>query len=131
MPQVTINNEEAETYFHSALCNGGLSDLPGYGLQLHYEPQHYKEAKISLKAKTHDAVCYEDVLLEILKMGNPLSIKDIEGEGEYDSDISLTDLHERMQLVPVNSILQMVNGEDDAITADVIMQTVFFKEIIF
>jgi hypothetical protein len=43
----------------------------------------------------------------------------------------MKDIHEKVQNTEAKWLLQMENGEDDATTADCILQTVFFGEIIF
>jgi hypothetical protein len=56
---------------------------------------------------------------------------DEEGEGENDSTISLSDVHERVSQTPIKFLTDMITENDDAETADVIIQTVFYKDIIF
>jgi hypothetical protein len=56
---------------------------------------------------------------------------DEEGEGENDSTISLSDVHERVPQTPIRFLTDMINENDDAETADVIIQTVFYDDIIF
>jgi hypothetical protein len=75
--------------------------------------------------------CFEDVLMEMLRMGKTLTMVDEEGEGDNNSTITLKDVHERVSNTPVRHLMDMINEDDDADTADVIIQTVFFNEIIF
>jgi len=129
--KIILTNEESETMFHTALCNV-LSYILGYGLDLSYDEQDYKAASQKLKSeKPNEIVCYEDVLLEILRMGNTLTLVDEEGEGENDSTISLSDVHDRVSQTPIRFLTDMITGNDDAETADVIIQTVFYQDIIF
>ena len=123
--KILLTPQESETFFYNALCNG-LSYFGGYGLELTYSENHYAEARKKL-----DSPCFEDVLMQILKDGNPLKVKDHECEGEYDRSIELKDIHEKVQTTEAKWLLQMEHGEDDATTADCILQTVFFGEIIF
>ena len=51
--------------------------------------------------------------------------------GDMDSIISLEQVHERVSKAPADSIMAMINEEDDAITADDILQTVFWEEVLF
>jgi hypothetical protein len=128
---IILTNEESETMFHTALCNG-LSYISGYGLDLSYDEQDYKAASQKLKSeKPNEVICYEDVLLEVLRMGNTLTMLDEEGEGENDSTISLSDVHERVSQTPIRFLTDMITENDDAETADVIIQTVFYQDIIF
>lgn len=127
--KIILTNEESETMFHNALCNG-LSYINGYGLSLECDDQDYQAARDKLK-QTNSSVCYEDVLLEILKQGNTLTLVDEEYEGENNSTISLSDVHERVAQTPIKFLTDMITENDDAETADVILQTVFYKDIIF
>jgi hypothetical protein len=123
--KILLTPQESETFFFNSLCNG-LSYFEGYGLELTYNKKDYDAARKKL-----DSPCYEDVLLQILKDGKHLMVKDHECEGEYDRSIGMKDIHEKVQTTDASWLLQMENGEDDATTADCILQTVFFGEIIF
>jgi hypothetical protein len=123
--KITLTPAESEEMFHNALCNG-LGYIEGYGLQFEYSEKEYQAAKTKLTSP-----CYEDVLMQILRDGGSLIMNDIECEGEYTSEITLKDVHERVAETPLRFLTQMINEEDDAETADVVLQTVFFKEIIF
>jgi hypothetical protein len=95
-------------------------------LQLTFAESHYKAARKKL-----DSPCFEDVLLQILKDGKPLKIVDHGCDGEYNRTITLKDVHEKVQTTDAKWLLQMEHEEDDAVTADCILQTVFFGEIVF
>jgi len=123
--KITLTPQESENYFHSALCNS-LDYMSGYGLELDYEATAYKEARTKL-----DNPCFEDVLIQLLKDGGTLTLVDIENEGDMTRSINIQDVHERVQHTPFSHLVDMVNEEDDATTGDVILQTVFFSEIIF
>ena len=92
--KVQLTPQESETHFFDALCNG-LQEMQYYGLELQYSDEHYKAAKDSLKEKSGEnyTICYEDVLMQILRMGKSLSLVDLEG-GEDSSSITLKDVHE-------------------------------------
>ena len=137
--EIKMTKEESEEYFYNSLCNG-LGQMSGYGLEFDYKDLDYAKAKKSLQGKivsgkstleNSRSICFEDVLMEILRMGNKLSFKDIEGEGEYDRSITLEDVHNRVEKTPATHLMNMVNENDDAETADVILQIVFFEEIVF
>jgi len=129
--KIILTNEESETMFHNALCNG-LSYISGYGLVLEADEQEYKAASKKLKSeKPNEVICYEDVFLEVLRMGNTLSLIDEEGDGDNNSTISLSDVHERVSQTPISHLTDMITENDDAETADVIIQTVFYQDIIF
>lgn len=122
---IVLTTQESEEFFYNALCNC-LDYMGGYGLRVDYSKEHYAQAKSKLTSP-----CFEDVLMQILRDGNTFGFKDIEGDGEYSKQISLKDVHEKMSNVDPNRLLEMINEHDDAETADVIIQTVFYDEVIF
>jgi hypothetical protein len=122
---VTLSTHESESYFYNALCNG-LSYIECHGISIDFNAKEYKTAKMKLTYP-----CYEDVLMQILRDGGKLTLVDEEGDGDYTSSITIKDVHERVQNTEINHLMNMVNGNDDAITADVILQSVFFNEVIF
>lgn len=123
--EIKLTNQESEEYFFNALCNG-LQEMQYYGLCFDYEATEYKEAKEKLSSP-----CYEEVLMQILRDGNRLTMVDVEGEGDMTRSINLQDVHERVKNTQLSHLQAMIDEEDDAVTADVILQTVFFSEIIF
>jgi hypothetical protein len=128
--KITLTAELSEELFHNALCNG-LGYISGYGLTVDYSKKDYAAAKAKLvDTSEFGGVCYEDVLLQILKDGSTISIVDEEGVEDTVS-ITLADVHTRVQETPTDYLLQMINEEDDAVTADVILQTVFLGEVIY
>jgi len=134
---VILSKKEAEEYFHSALCNGGISEFQYYDLQLEYNQADYLEAKCSLKAKMvsneipTETICYEDVLVEILRIGKTLKIVDEGYEGEYSREITLEMVHNNYKFAPAQTLLDYVDGNDDACTADSLLQSIVYKEVIF
>jgi hypothetical protein len=129
--QIKLENHEAEEMFHTALCNG-LGYMSGYGLEFKFKKEDYDSAGRNLReAQPGTAVCYEDVLMQILREGGELTMVDVECDGAYTSSVSLADVHSRVQTAPSRFLIDMAHEQDDAETADVILQTVFFKEIVF
>ena len=122
--KIVLTHEESEKYFHNALCNG-LDYVSGYGIDVNYDDTAYKAARVKL-----DSPCFEDVLLQLLKDGSILTIVDNEG-GMDEVVITINDVYERVQNTPLDHLLNMINEEDDAETADVILQTVFYNEVVF
>jgi hypothetical protein len=122
---ITLTPTESEEYFYNALCNG-LGYISGYGLAIDFEKKDYAAAKSKLKNP-----CYEDVFMQILRDGGTLTLVDEEGDGDMTRTITLNDVHERVPKTEMSHLMDMVNENDDATTADVILQTVFFNEIIF
>jgi hypothetical protein len=127
--QIILTPQESEEYFYNALCNG-LGYVQNYGLDLRYNSSEYKMASQDLQREDKDR-CYEDVLMQMLKNGYTLTMVDVEGEGEYTRKITLQDVHSKVANTPLRHLLNMIDETDDAETADVILQTVFFDEIVF
>lgn len=121
---IQLTPQESETHFHNALCNG-LGQVRAYGLELEYDDDHYKEARTKL-----DSPCFEDVLMQILKDGHSLTLVDEEGD-EEDTIVTLKDVHERVSKTPIRHLVNAIEEEDDAETADVILQTVFLNDVVY
>jgi hypothetical protein len=148
--KIILTESESEEYFYNALCNGLGWLCNGNGLLFDYIDKEYDNAKEKLLREMKEkhgegsyAVCFEDVLMEILRSGGKLTIIDDEG-GAYTRsgitidkgvipywEIELKDVHERVQNTQTSHLMDMIEERDDAITADVILQSVFFKDIIF
>jgi hypothetical protein len=125
--QIVLTHEESEKIFYNSLCNG--HEIAYYGLQMQYDDDEYQKAKEVLKDKG-ESPCLEDVWMEMLRQGYTLTLFD-EENGMDPSTITLSDVHERVQLTQVDHLLDAINEHDDGITADVVLQTVFYKEVIF
>jgi hypothetical protein len=126
---IKITPQKCIEFFHNALCNG-ITYIEGYGLSLDYDHSAYQLAKDKLRSN-EESDCWEDILMQILKDGGKLTLIDEECGGLYTKSITINDVINKMEKVPLNFLMQMINGEDDAETADIIIQTIFFNEIIF
>ena len=126
--KVLFEKHEAEEMFQDALCNG-LDYISSYGLSIRFTKKAYQSA-IDFLSSYGGGFCYEDILMQILKQGDHLKLID-EEDGEDSWKIKLEDVHERMQNVDFEHLVDMLKGNDDATTADVILQTVFLNEVIF
>jgi hypothetical protein len=122
--EIKLTNKESEDIFFNSLCNG-LNQMVYYELRLTYNDSDYEQAR----SKFSEQPCYEDVLMQILRDGNSLTMLDLEGEESY--SINLQDVHERVQQAPVSTLLEAIEERDDADTADAILQQVFFGEVMF
>lgn len=127
--EIKLTEKESEDFFHNALCNGA-GWVAGYGITMDYSDEDYAKAKKTLKeSKGEDAIiCREEVWMQILKNGGKLIFN------SQDVDTSIVELkhvHERVQKTPLRHLMDMVNERDDAITADCIIQTVLYEEVIF
>jgi hypothetical protein len=133
--KVTLTPELSEEIFYNALCNSLGYMCSGYDLSIGYVKEHYKSAKAKLSSDSSEfqAICYEDVLMQILRDGNFLTIEEDCSELEDIEifTITLADVHARVQNAPTRHILDMINEHDDAVTGDAILQTVFLGEIVY
>lgn len=130
--KIYLETKECENVFYDALCNG-LSYIRGYGLELRFNNEQYDKAKQTLKTAIKvpdEVICYEDVLMELLRQGGYLILRDVEGN-EDDATITLNEVHNRMHLVPANTLIAVLEETGDACDADVVLQTVFLKEVIY
>jgi hypothetical protein len=129
--EIKLTPQESEEYFYNALCNG-LGYMSGYGLSLDFSDDDYREAKTKLGRESPGIfLAFEDVLMEMLRMGKTLTMVDEEGDEDNNSTITIKEVHERVSNTPVRHLMDMINENDDAETADVIIQQVFFNEIVF
>ena len=130
--EIKFTNKEAEGFFYNALCNAvSTGYMAGYGLAFDYDNKAYHKAGKTLKEQGKKDVCLEDVWMEILREGGKLTFVDQEGNGEYTKDVTMKEVHERMPKVPIDHLIDMINETDDAVTADVVLQTIFFEDVIF
>lgn len=126
---INLTHEESEAHFYNAICNG-LGELKYYDLDLDYDAKEYKAAKQQLNNKQPDTqACWEDVLMEMLRSNNTLWIVD-ENDNER-HPITLDLVHERVQQTPTRHLMNAINENDDATTADCIIQTVVYGEVIY
>jgi len=128
---MTLDKIESEKYFHNALCNAvGSGYMNGYGIELVCDDADYKKAKSDI-VTSGVSPCYEDVLMQVLRNGGKLTFEDVEGEGDMTRSITINDVHDKVSKTPINHLTDMMRENDDATTADVILQTVFFDEVVF
>lgn len=130
-PTNFLTPEDSEKYFFNALCNGE-SYISSYGLEIVYNLPQYKKAKLQLEAKKEEStmVCREDVYMQMLRNGDALKMYDSESE-ETLATITLKDVHDRVQRTPIRHLADMMSENDDAETADVILQSVFLGEVVY
>lgn len=129
--KITFTKTESEEIFFTALCNG-LGYFSGNGLRLEYKDEEYAAAKEQLQElRPSEMITFEEVLMQMLRRGDSLLIEDLECDGEYSRAITMNDVYEKMSLVPTSHLMDMINQQDDATTADVVLQTICFGEVVF
>jgi len=130
--EIKLTEDECMEIFYTALCNAvGSGYMDSYGLQFEYNEEEYTKSSKKLRDSGKTGICMEDVWMQMLIDGYTLSMIDVEGEGDNDSTINKKNIIERVPKVPTRFLSQMINEQDDAETADVVIQTVFFNEVIF
>jgi hypothetical protein len=126
---IQLTTAEAEELFYDAMCNG-LNELSYYDLEMDWDEHEYRDARLKLaKAQPTVQQCFEDILMEMLRSGNTLWIVDQNDDERH--PITLELIHERVQLTPHRHLMDAINEDGDATTADCILQTVIYKEVIF
>lgn len=121
--EIKFSEQRSLELFKDALSNG-LSYLRGYDIEEDYSKLEYQQAKEKLNAPF-----YEDVLVQILEDGG--SINFIDYESMSISTIHLEDVVNNMPKVPLNTLLEVLNDMGDAISYDVILQTIIYGEVIY
>jgi len=123
--ELSLNTEESQEIFYNALCNG-MAYMQGNGLDWNWSKEEYKIAQSKLKSP-----CLEDVLMQILRDGGTLNLIDVEGGDDEMTSIDIDHVNDRVQHAPFEHLMDMINENDDAITADVILQHVFFEDVVY
>jgi hypothetical protein len=133
---IEFTQKEIEDIFHSSLCNAVSTGwMAGYGLELVWDEKQYDAAKASLQqtlsSKEQHLICYEDVLVQILREGGSLTFIDHEGGGAYTKSIVMADIFNKFDDIPVEVLANFITEDDDVESADVVLQTIFYDDVIF
>lgn len=128
--KIILTNQETETIFFDAMCNG-LSYVCSYGFDLDFSRKKYDQAKANTPPSKYGKPCYEEVIMQLLREGGSITLVDVEGDGSETSTITLQEVYDRISNVDARVLVEAINEDGDADTADAILQTVFFNEIIF
>lgn len=125
---ITFTPEYCEEVFYNALCNG-LGYFQEYGVALEYDQNEYKATK---EESMMINPCYEEVLMQMLRTGKKLWITDYEnGDDDLNVNITLETVRERVNKIPDWVKIAFIEEQDDATSADIVLQTVAFGEVIF
>ena len=130
---VELTAQESESIFLDILCNCiSMGYISGYGLELEYDKRDYiKVRDILNKELEYTTPTYEDVLMGILKNDGILKIVDVEGDGCYDANITLNDIHTKIQTAPVENLESILDETGDVTDCDIVLQHMLYGEIIF
>jgi hypothetical protein len=130
MNKINLSPDRAEEIFFDALCDG-MHYFSSYSITVDYSEEHYAEVKQKAKAKRQDTlICYEDVLIAMLKDGAIIRLID-EEKGVDDGIWSLENIHQRVQTAPGHVLAAFLDESYDAGDADAMLQHVAYGEIIF
>lgn len=121
--EIKFSEQKSLELFKDALSNG-LGYLRGYDIEEDYSKKEYQQAREKLETP-----CYEDVLIQILKDGGSINFVDYEENGI--TTIHLEDVINNMPKVPLKTLLEVLEERGDAISADVILQTIIFGKVIY
>ncbi len=127
---IQLSNQEKEKFFFDAMCNG-LSNTRYWEFEVDYNEKHYNSARKSLEKKGMSSICYEDVFMEMLRMGNTIEFIDIGCDGEYTKSLTLDMVYNNIEKTPIHNMCNIIQENDDSCDADAILQSVLFEDIIF
>ena len=121
--EIKLSDERCIDFFFRALCNG-MQYMMGYDISLDCERSSYDAASAKLSNPSH-----EDVFIQVLKDGGVIQFNDHGGDETV--EVNLTMVLERVPKVELDTLLEMLQEQDDACTADIILQTVAYGEVQF
>lgn len=128
--KLILEKEEALAVIHSALCNGGLTELAYSGVKMCGNKENYEIAKQELIDGGKSDICREDVWAQILRSGKPLKFYDYEGEEEqeFNLDKAIEEMSKEQAFDVVNCIRE---EQDDAFTGWELLQFCLYGEVIY
>lgn len=118
-------DEKIKTVY-DCLCTG-MPYFGDYGFEMGWSPSEYANARATV-CDNDGACCYEDVLKEMLQRGNTITFKS-DDDGAY--KLNRVTIENNWDKVPMHRIVEMIDETFDAITADVIMQSILFGEVVY
>lgn len=126
--KVILTEEEKYEVLEDILCNG-LFVIGGSGLELQYNEDEY----LISRGKMADpkSVCFEDILIQMLKDGYKLKIVDIEGEGEYTKEFDLEYFMKEVEATDPIILTNILNENSDAYDSFNALQYVLYNDLIF
>ena len=123
-----LNQAEAEEVFFNCLCD---NDLYIHDLEIVSSDKLYERARTNwIKLNDRQFPTIEDVWMQILRDGGKLGLKDW-SRSEQLAVVTLEELQERMSKAPSKNLINVLEGNYDVTDTDVILQTIFYGEVIF
>ncbi len=127
---ITLTDEFKKEIIYNSLCNGLSQVCSYYDLQWDVFDDFYSDAKKELKEeKPNETICIEDILLRVLENGKSIKIVDLENDEIH--YLRLKDAFFKMDKLPLWVVDSFLNETDDSDSADVVLQTCIFGEVIF
>jgi hypothetical protein len=126
--EIKLNQAETEEVFFNCLCD---NDLYIHDLEIVSNSKAYNDARDNwIKLNDRQFPTIEDVWMQILKDGGKLGLKDW-SRSEQLAVVTLEELQERMSKAPSKNLMNVLEGNYDVTDTDVILQTIFYGEVIF
>jgi hypothetical protein len=127
--QIKLTSAQKNEIILNCLCN---SSSFSSNIELDYSSLEYNESKQCLKnyAKRNEVICFEDVIMHMLKNGKNFVAKDVE-ESEEDVPFNLKSMHSNFSLIPFRFLSEMIQEQDDADTSDAILQYLILGDHIY
>lgn len=118
--------EEKLDIVHTALCNG-LGWMKAYDLEFEIDGDK-EQADKNLEEKGK-YVCIEHFIIEVIRLGGSLQVKDYNDDEIH--HLNLESIEENFDNIDFKHLLDVINKNDDVITADCILQTLIYGDIIY
>lgn len=127
--EIKLTPEEKLQFYYDALCNG-YGCLRDCDIQLDVKDAEYDKSYENLKQfKPVKEICFEDVLIQMLKDGYKL--KFVDPYHPKGVSVDLETVYTNIEKTPLKHLLDMVNESGDGITAFAILQSVMYGELVF
>ena len=122
--KTTFSREDACKILFDSFCNGGIQELYYSNVIIDWDdsPNHhnYIDAKARLQEKDKSGICYEDVILEILRngdektFGNVVVFKDVESIENH--ELTLNSALDKINSLPESQkkdLIKILNEDTD------------------
>lgn len=144
--KIILSDSEVLAAIQYCLENYGTQLLFGAGVEMDYNEILYDEAKARIRRdiqKPSLQICYEEVVIRMLKDGHAIQFTDVESN-EYNRELTLKSARENIEIImegeDANKKLKLIDdltdifaeeGNADAGTSYRVLQYILYKELIF